>query len=189
MSAWRRSSDGKAATAEIKIEITRQGWDQLNKSSPKIELETGKAQKHQLIPHLAREYPKARKDTEEWLQFIKKITSKSRQCNSVSTAYKQDSNKTHNATRNDAVRKRKSGKLLSDDVLKAQDLVLTPEEEHHVKRQVNVLCACRCVCMYCRFARHPKSAHLLTHPALTHEFLLVSIKKNKHAASRKSARP
>ena len=32
--------------------------------------------------------------------------------------------------------------------------------------------------MYCRFARPPKSTHLLTHPALTHDFLLVSLKKN-----------
>jgi len=184
MSAWSRSSDGKAASAEIKIESTRQGWDQLSKSSPKIELETGEAQTHQFIPHLARAYPKARKDTVAWLQFIKKITGKSRQWKSVSIAYKQDRNKTHNAPMNDAVRKRKSGKGLSDDALKAQDLVLTPQEEQHVKRQVNVLCVCRCVCMCCRFARPPKSAHLLTHPALTHDFLLVSLKKYNQSSGK-----
>jgi len=110
MSAWSRSSDGKAASAEIKIESTRQGWDQLSKSSPKFVLETGQAQRHQFIPYLARTYPNARKDTETWLQFIKKIVGKSRQWKSVSTEYKQDRNKTHNAPRNDAVRKRKSGK-------------------------------------------------------------------------------
>jgi len=48
-----------------------------------------------------------------------------RQCKSVSIAYRQDHNKTQNTIRNDAVRKRNSGKLLSDDALKAQDLVLT----------------------------------------------------------------
>ena len=155
MSAWSRTSDGKAATAEIEIESTRQGWDQLSNTSPKLGLETGEAQSHQFIPYLARAYPNARKGTDAWLKFIKETTGNSRQWRSATTAYTQNHNKTHNATRNDAVRKHKSGKGLSDDALKAQDLDLTPQEEKHVKRQVNVLCVCRCVCMCCRFARPP----------------------------------
>jgi len=63
---------------------------------------------------------------------------------------------------------------------------LTPEQEHHVKRQVNVLCACKCVCVYCRFARLPKSAHLLTPPALTHDLLLVSLKTNNGISGKAS---
>ena len=141
MSAWSRSADGHAATALIKIEITRQGWDQLSKSSPKNELNVGEAQKLQFIQeHLICAHPKACKDAQAWREFIKAITRKVRQCGSTSGAYQQNQNKTHNATRNDAVRKHKSGKLLDDEALKAQDLVLTDLDQHHVKRQVNVVC-------------------------------------------------
>jgi len=141
MSAWSRSADGQAATARIKIEITRQGWDQLGKSSPKDELNAAEAQKFQFIrDHLICTHPKACKDAQAWREFIRAITKKVRQCGSSAVAYQQNQNKTHNTTRNDAVRKHKSGKWLSDDALKAQDLVLTDLQQHHVKRQVNVVC-------------------------------------------------
>jgi len=43
MSAWSRSSDGKAVTAEIKSESTRQGWDQLRAFPlPKLSCKTGR---------------------------------------------------------------------------------------------------------------------------------------------------
>jgi len=141
MSAWSRSPDGHAATARIKIEVTTLGWDQLGKSSPKDELHAAEVQKFQFIrDHLICAYPKACKDAQAWREFIKGITRKVRQCGSTSVAYQQNKNKTHNATRNDAVRKHKSGKLLDDEALKAQDLVLTDLDQHHVKRQVNVVC-------------------------------------------------
>jgi len=145
MSAWSRTPDGQAAQAEIEIESTRQGWDLLSKSSPKFLLETGEAQRHHFIPHLERAYPHVRKDTAAWLKFIKKRTGKSKQWRSASTAYTQDNNKTHNANKSDALRKRNSGKGLSHDALKTQGLDLTPQEEKLVKRQVNVLCVCICV--------------------------------------------
>jgi len=185
MSAWSRSADGHAATAQIKIEITRQGWDQLSKSSPKNELNAGEAQRLQFIQeHLTSAYPKACKDTQAWRQFIKTITAKVRQCGSTSVAYQQHQNKTHNTTRNDAVRKRNSGKLLSDDALKAQDLVLTDLEEHHVKRQVNVVCVCTRVRLCCRCACDPQSVHVLAHPSLTDVFCLLSIKKNNDSSNK-----
>jgi len=141
MSAWSRTADGLAATARIKMEITGQGWDQLGKSSRKNELKAAEAQKLQFIQeHLIRAHPKACKDAQAWLQFIKTINKQVRQCGSSSVAYQQNQNKTHNTTRNDAVLKHMSGKSLSEDALKAQNLVLTNVEQIHVKRQVNVVC-------------------------------------------------
>jgi len=146
MPVWCSSSDGHAAKGEIELESKTRGWDLLSRASSKDQLTIGEDQRRTFITHLQRQYPDAQKDTAAWLKFIKKITGQAKQWKSASTEYTEASNQKHNLTnsltRNDARLKKEACARLSQDDRTAQGLELTPAEEKHFARQVNVLCVC-----------------------------------------------
>jgi len=111
MPAWCHSSDCQAAQDEIKLEITTRGWDRLVQTSSNHQKSVGDAERRQFVPHLEHAYPDARKDTDVWIKFIKKLTGQVRLCNSASAAYSQASN----LPKKDAGLKRKLGKGLSQE--------------------------------------------------------------------------
>ena len=112
-----------------------------------------------------------------------------RQCKSVSIAYRQDHNKTQNTIRNDAVRKRNSGKLLSDDALKAQDLVLTEfGSSVSLAWQWDSLAAIVCTC-HGRWFHHMSHWPVISSWSASREAVISAARlRKRHVASRNSAR-
>jgi len=157
MIKWLSTSDDQSAKGEIEREIKTRGWDLLSRASSKDLVDIGQHQRRKFITHLECQYPDAQKDTAAWLKLISKITGQAKKWKSTSTAYTQASNQTHDPTKNlamsDSRLKRKAGKGLSQDAQKEQGLELTPAQEKHVARQVNVPCVCTHVmtvmCAWC----------------------------------------
>jgi len=142
MPAWCRSPDGQAAKGEIEIESSRQGWHLLSMTSSKGDMAIAQAQRRKFVPHLELTYPNAQKDANAWLQFIKKKTGQFKKWNSVSSAYTQAGNQTHNATLSDARLERRAGTGLSPDSRKDRGLELSPELEKLLAWQVTEHCVC-----------------------------------------------
>jgi len=150
MPAWCRSPDGHAAKGEIEIESSRQGWHLLCMTSSKGDMTIAQAQRRKFVPHLELTYRNAQKDANAWLLFIKKTTGHFKKWNSVSSAYTQAANQTHNATLSDARLERRAGTGLSPDSRKARGLELSPELEKLLARQVTEHCVCACMMAFIR---------------------------------------
>ena len=155
MPAWCRSPDGQAAKGEIEIESSRQGWHLLSITSSKGDMSIARAQRRKFVLHLELTYPKAQKDAPSWLQFIKTTTGHFKKWNSVSSAYTQTANQTHNATLSDARLERRADTGLSPDSRKDRGLELSPELDKLLARQVTEHGVCACmmafVCARCHY--------------------------------------
>jgi len=136
MVAWCHSPDAQAAKDEVEIEIKRQGWHLLSKSSPKDDMAIALAQKHKFVLHLVLKYPLAHKEAPSWLHFIQTKTGQLKKWKSVSAACTHAANKTHSATLNDARLERRAvaglspetrKKMSAKQFMKKKDLL---KEEH-----------------------------------------------------------